>query len=177
MKNTGKHIDVSRLFIYFNGRIRDGMKESNMADEGTHITSAIVALKEVGCCKEDTHPYGETYVNQQPRPHCYTEAKNHCITEAMQLKTDLDEMKACLAQGYPFAFGLELFESFSQAETNGGKVPMPDLGNESQRKHHGWHAMLAVGYSDRSQCFIVRNSWGDKWVSAVHKRMTFLECR
>ena len=85
------------------------MQESNMVDEGTFITSAIAALKELGCCKEDTHPYSETSVNEKPKPHCYTEAKNHCIAEGMQLKTDLDEVKACLAQGYPFAFGLELF--------------------------------------------------------------------
>lgn len=27
--------------------------------------------------------------------------------------------------------------------------------------------MLAVGYSDQSQAFIVRNSWGADWVSGV----------
>ena len=27
------------------------------------------------------------------------------------------------------------------------------------------HALLAVGYSDQSQAFIVRNSWGENWVS------------
>jgi C1A family cysteine protease len=26
------------------------------------------------------------------------------------------------------------------------------------------HALLAVGYSDQSQSFIVRNSWGENWV-------------
>lgn len=167
MKNTTKHIDVSRLFIYFNSRIKDGAQESNIKDKGTHIRSAIAGLKEFGCCKEKLHPYEPSNTNRKPEPNCYLEAKKYCITEGMQLKTDLDEMKACLAQGYPFAFGLELFETFSQAETNGGKVNMPDFNNESQRKHHGWHALLAVGYSDKSRCFIVRNSWGEKWVSLL----------
>ena len=27
------------------------------------------------------------------------------------------------------------------------------------------HALLAVGYSDQSKAFIVRNSWGEDWVS------------
>jgi len=26
------------------------------------------------------------------------------------------------------------------------------------------HALLAVGYSDQSKAFIVRNSWGEQWV-------------
>lgn len=26
------------------------------------------------------------------------------------------------------------------------------------------HAMLAVGYSDHSKSFIIRNSWGEDWV-------------
>ncbi|UJR08053.1 hypothetical protein I4U23_012330 [Adineta vaga] len=163
MKNTGKHVDVSRLFIYFNGRIKDGAQESNMKDSGTFIKSAIAGLTEFGCCKEKLHPYETSSVNRKPLSNCYAEAKKYCITNGMQLKTELDEMKACLAQGYPFTFGLQLFKSFSQAETNGGRVPMPDVGTEAQRQEHGWHAMLAVGYSDRSQCFIVRNSWGEKW--------------
>jgi C1A family cysteine protease len=26
------------------------------------------------------------------------------------------------------------------------------------------HALLAVGYSDQSESFVVRNSWGQNWV-------------
>ena len=33
------------------------------------------------------------------------------------------------------------------------------------------HAMLAVGYSDRSQSFIVRNSWGEDWVTDYPKNV------
>ncbi|CAF4812951.1 unnamed protein product, partial [Rotaria sp. Silwood1] len=48
------------------------------------------------------------------------------------------------------------------AETNGGIVPMPQP-DEAINDNHGTHAMLAVGYSDRAKCFIVRNSWGTEW--------------
>ena len=31
--------------------------------------------------------------------------------------------------------------------------------------------MLAVGYSDQSQAFIVRNSWGQIWVIDIHSTL------
>jgi C1A family cysteine protease len=32
-----------------------------------------------------------------------------------------------------------------------------------RQKPKGNHAVLAVGYDDSKELFIVRNSWGDKW--------------
>ena len=165
MKNSRKHIDVSRLFIYYNGRVEDGLQEYNMEDRGTYIRSAIAGLAKHGCCKESSFPYHNTYAKQKPPPQCYSEASNYRIKTAMHVRTDLDEMKACLAEGFPFTFGLRLFKSFHQAETNGGRVPMPQPHLEPATAQHSMHAMLAVGYSDPSSCFIVRNSWGQQWVS------------
>ncbi|CAF1188428.1 unnamed protein product [Adineta steineri] len=173
-KNSGQHIDFSRLFIYYNARIQDGEQEDDLEDQGTYITSAIEALKKIGCCKEELHPYREAYINHKPPQPCYLEAAKYRISEGMQLKIDLEEMKACLAQGYPFAFGLKIFESFAKAEENNrGRVPMPTDRDKSSDEEPGWHAMLAVGYSDLSECFIVRNSWGATWVSTIHRLLKF----
>jgi C1A family cysteine protease len=69
-------------------------------------------------------------------------------------------MKACLASGYPFAFGFSVYESFeSDAVAASGVVPLP----ASSEELLGGHAVLAVGYDDASQRFIVRNSWGEGW--------------
>ena len=168
-KNTGKHIDVSRLFIYYNGRKKDGLQDYNMKDGGTRIPNAIEALAEFGCCKEELFPFDITNVNHKPPEKCYEDAKNYRIKEGMQLRGDLDEMKACLAQGYPFVFGLALFNSFIEAETNGGRVPMPVRDDNMGKEFIGDHAMLAAGYSDRSNCFIVQNSAGAEWVSFSDK--------
>jgi C1A family cysteine protease len=40
-----------------------------------------------------------------------------------------------------------------------GKVPLPPRGEQLI----GGHAVLAVGYDDAEQSFIVRNSWGTSW--------------
>ncbi|CAF1930612.1 unnamed protein product [Rotaria magnacalcarata] len=162
-KNTKKHVDVSRLFIYYNGRTLDNIHTYQMNDNGTYIYAAIEGLKKYGCCKEEIHLFNEAIINQKPSQQCFTEGAKHRIKDAFQVRVDLNEMKGCLAEGFPFVFGLSLFQSFAQAQTNGGRVPTPNPTFEPKSASHGSHAMLAVGYSDQSQCFIVRNSWGTEW--------------
>lgn len=40
---------------------------------------------------------------------------------------------------------------------------MPSPNSEEGLRVHGHHAMLCVGYSDKHQVFIVRNSWSENW--------------
>ncbi|CAF4046838.1 unnamed protein product [Adineta steineri] len=151
---------VSRLFIYYNGRVKEDSK-SAVTDSGCTMTSAIEALEESGVCLESIWPYDISQVNTRPSDEAYQAATGHKITQAMQVNIDLNEMKSCLAQGFPFAFGLKLYTSFDQAAKT-GVVPMPN-DSDQNRKSDGSHALLAVGYSDQSKSFIVRNSWGEDW--------------
>ncbi|CAF3908045.1 unnamed protein product [Rotaria sp. Silwood2] len=161
-KSYSTQIDVSRLFIYYNARYRDN-PSGEITDSGCMIDEAISALSEYGTCLESLWPYELLSVNIQPSAEAYESAKYHTIVDWLQVKINLKEMKAALAQGYPFIFGAELFNSFSMA-TQSGVVPVPTA---TERIYHfeffSYHAMLAVGYSDRSQMFIVRNSWGPEW--------------
>jgi C1A family cysteine protease len=53
-----------------------------------------------------------------------------------------------------------VYDSFESPEVaSTGEVPMP--GADEQLR--GGHAVLAVGYDDSTQRFLVRNSWGDQW--------------
>ena len=124
-KGNGQNVDVSRLFIYYNGRVKEnGGDDSNITDSGCSMTSAIEALEESGTCLESIWPYDISQVNVRPGDDAYEQGKQHKITEALQVKIDLNEMKSCLAQGFPFAFGLKLFSSFDKAAQT-GVVPMP----------------------------------------------------
>jgi len=50
-----------------------------------------------------------------------------------------------------------VYQSFeSDAVAKSGDVPMPG----PSEKIMGGHAVVAVGYDDSTQRFIVRNSWG-----------------
>ncbi|CAF1251796.1 unnamed protein product [Adineta steineri] len=158
-KRYGRNIDVSRLFIYYTGRAKKN--EDIIKDTGCSMTHIIEALEESGTCLESLWPYDIPSVNKKPNDHAYEQAKNHKITDAFKLNFDLNEMKTCLAQGFPFAFGIHLYKSFNKATTC-GVVPQPTA-DEQARDKHASHAMLAVGYSDQSQAFICRNSWGNSW--------------
>jgi C1A family cysteine protease len=69
-------------------------------------------------------------------------------------------MKGCLADGFPFVFGFTVYESFESAEVaRTGMLQMP----KPREGVAGGHAVLAVGYDDKTERFVVRNSWGSSW--------------
>lgn len=105
-----------------------------MKDCGSSITFTIEALEEHGACHTEFWPYELEKVNDEPNAEAYEKAKQNTITEAFQLNNDLLEMKSCLAQGLPFAFGITLFETFDQAKAK-GVVTTPALHEAFRKKH------------------------------------------
>jgi C1A family cysteine protease len=105
-------------------------------------------------------PYQIEKFSDQPSADCYKNGLTHLIKLYSRVPRSLNSMKGCLADGFPFVFGFTVYESFEgEAVAKTGVVPMP-TGKEAVV---GGHAVLAVGYIDSEQMFIVRNSWGPKW--------------
>jgi hypothetical protein len=127
---------MSRLFIYYNGRARDPTLAQNLeVDNGCFITDAIESLQQFGTCDENNWPFREEAIPLKPHDRAYQEAQKYTILEYNDVKVDLYQMKACLAQGFPFIFGLELFKSFGESEHNGGIVRYP-AENETAADNH-----------------------------------------
>jgi C1A family cysteine protease len=155
-KHNVPFIDASRLFIYYNERVIEGTVKS---DSGAMIRDGIKTLKKQGVCSEKRWPYTVSKFTVKPGTACYKEALAHQITSYRRIIT-LDEMRTCLAEGYPFVFGFTVYESFeSQEVAKSGTVNMP----QPQERAVGGHAVLGVGYDDAEKRFIVRNSWGTAW--------------
>lgn len=132
-KTHNINIDVSRLFIYYNGRVKN-THSTTVTDSGCSMTNAIEALEEFGTCLESVCPYDISRVNERPSDEAFEKGSQHKIKQALQVKIDLNEMKSCLAQGFPFAFGLRLYTSFDQAAKT-GIVSMPDETEQSRSEH------------------------------------------
>ncbi len=147
----------SRLFIYYNERTLEGTVS---LDHGAHIRNGIKSVANQGACPEEMWRYDIAKFQDRPGDECYTVATEYKAISYQRVDRDLDQMKGCLASGYPFVFGFSVYESFeSQEVRQTGHTPMPAKGE----KLLGGHAVLAVGYEDANQWFIVRNSWGSEW--------------
>jgi C1A family cysteine protease len=155
-KNNVPFVDASRLFIYYNERAMEGTIKS---DAGAMIRDGIKTLKKQGVCSETRWPYVISKFAVKPNTACYKDALKHQITSYHRIVT-LDDMRTCLADGFPFVFGFTVYESFeSQEVARSGIVQLPQPAERSL----GGHAVLAVGYDDEERRFIVRNSWGIDW--------------
>ena len=155
-KDKVKFVDLSRLFIYYNERV---IEHTVKSDSGAMIRDGIKTLKNQGVCSEKTWPYVIEKFAVRPGRASYQEAVEHQIISYQRILT-LDQMRACLAEGFPFVFGFTVYESFeSQQVARSGIVQMPQSGERVV----GGHAVMAVGYTDAEKRFIVRNSWGTAW--------------
>ena len=152
-------VDLSRLFVYFNERAIAGNVAS---DSGAFLRDGIKSLAKLGVCDENQWPYRILDYKIKPSAACYKSAKQHAITSYHRLET-VDEMRACLAEGFPFVFGFTVYEAFESAEMEKSgilKMPAP------AERNVGGHAVMAAGYSDQAKRFLVRNSWGASWGQA-----------
>lgn len=157
MKQKLNDFIPSRLFIYYNERLIEGTVNS---DSGAMIRDGIKSVGNQGDCPETEWPYNIANFAEKPPAKCYRDAVKHKAILYQRLIRNLNQMRGCLAAGYPFTVGFSVYESFeSQQVSQTGNAPMPAAGE----KLLGGHAVLAVGYDDSQQRFILRNSWGSNW--------------
>lgn len=156
VKNGRPFVDLSRLFVYYNERL---IEHTVSSDSGAMIRDGIKTLVKQGVCSETRWPYVIDRFARKPGAACYAEAADHQVTSYHRILT-LDEMRACLAEGFPFVFGFTVYEGFeSDTVARTGIVNMPTPGERVL----GGHAVLCVGYNEPQKRFIVRNSWGAGW--------------
>jgi C1A family cysteine protease len=147
----------SRLFIYYNERVIEGTVDE---DAGAMIRDGIKSVARQGAPHETLWPYVLAKFRTKPSAPAYTDAAKHTAVLYQRVTRALDQMKGCLASGYPFILGFSVYESFeTQAVAASGHAPMP----KPTETLLGGHAVIAIGYEDDEQWFVMRNSWGARW--------------
>lgn len=157
----------SRLFIYYNERV---MEHTVASDSGAQIRDGIKSVAKQGVCPEAEWPYDIRQFATKPPGAAYADALNCKALSYQRVTRTLSQMKGCLAAGYPFVLGFTVyaeFESKAVASTGVLNLPGPKEGLL------GGHAVLAVGYDDALQRFIIRNSWGNQWGQAGYFTMPY----
>lgn len=147
----------SRLFIYYNERAIEG---SVGFDGGAQLRDGIKAVNALGACDERDWPYDIARFAERPPEQAYRDALMDRALLYQRLPQATAQMRACLAAGYPFVFGFTVYESFETAAVAAtGQASLPRPGERAV----GGHAVMAVGYEDDGERFLVRNSWGAGW--------------
>ncbi|MEZ4335121.1 MAG: C1 family peptidase [Sandaracinaceae bacterium] len=155
-RETGQHVDLSRVFVYFNQRLWDDCVRDDL---GASLGDGVRVLSRLGAPTERTWPYHPDLFAVQPPEAVYTEARAFRAVDWWAVPVDPDAFRGCLAAGFPIAFGTKVTESFVRTSRS-GECGMPSGADD---RRHGRHALLAVGYDDRRRVFVVRNSWGADW--------------
>ncbi len=158
MREKEQAFTPSRLFIYYNERVIEGTVSS---DSGAQIRDGVKSVNKQGAPPEDSDwPYDITKFADKPPQKAYDDAAQHQSILYQRLTPTLGQLKGCLASGFPFVFGFVVYESFEGPQVaSTGEAQLPQAGE----KQLGGHAVLAVGYDESQQRFIVRNSWGAGW--------------
>lgn len=162
-REDGKYIDKSRLYVYYNTRDLEGTTHE---DAGATLRDTIKSLVKWGACPEQGWrgwPYDEAKALVKPSFWCYWWARRRGMIKEYRkiIENDVQDMKECLAQGYPFIFGFMVTDAFMNDHNLAltGAMKMP----QGTEKIVGGHAVCAAGYDDNRQAFIIRNSWGTEW--------------
>lgn len=153
-KTDPSNPDLSERFVYYNA-LHKNQGTDEVADEGSSFYDIVESLSDEGLASESVCPYSEKLV--KPSKEAYEDGKKRLVKVAKNVNVNHASITSALAEGYPVAISLRVFDSFI-ADKNGFVYrPTED---EINAGDSGNHAMVICGYSEEDKIYIVRNSWG-----------------
>ncbi|CAF1355945.1 unnamed protein product [Rotaria magnacalcarata] len=134
-----RDIDISRLFIYYNGQII-GQKTHNVRDDGVYQRDIALGLRKYGLCQENTWRYEVYNLNKEP-----------------------STIEICLHNQIPVLIDIILIDQARRnIQINPGYLSVPSENNALINQSY-FHTVVLVGYNRDKKYFIGRNSWGTGW--------------
>lgn len=170
-KREGKpHVDLSRLFVYFNAR---RMRGAEGTDAGATMADSLASLLAFGAPPEEMWPYDMDTLTKLPGDAVYDKARPNQPTEYARID-GLDAIKGAVAREHPVVFASFVPQRCYDEARRTGVVPAATAAElDTMRSLHGNHAMLVVGYDQDDKTFLIRNSWGEGFGDKGYCRMPF----
>jgi len=150
------YFDLSEQWVYHNCKKIDGIPNTS----GTYLRTALKVLHKIGVPTEAGWKYTDSPDIGKPESWSHMVAKWNRIGSYESINS-LQELKSALCDS-PVMMGMEVFEEMVKSRLVGGVVPMP---NKSSRRFGG-HAVLAVGFDDKTGLIKYKNSWSRFWGEA-----------
>lgn len=151
----------SPLFTYYATRLMENTVDK---DCGASVRDAIKSTVVYGVAPELFWKYNPSKFSVKPPEGVWTEASKHESLKYLRIdNTDPNHLISCINEGYPFVFGMNVYNSFMSSKVSStGVVPLP---NTKTEKLLGGHCMMGVGYqgTGANMSLIVQNSWSRRW--------------
>lgn len=146
----------SRLFLYDNGKIIDGLDVTQ--DSGCSIRGLLKGVSKYFCCDEKEFWYIAQNALKKPQDSAYKAALKYKHFQYYSVPQSLFAIKKCISDGHPVIIGIAIYDSFESDKCMiTGDIPIPDIAKETLL---GRHCVNLCGYDDKTQTFLLRNSWG-----------------
>ena len=128
------------------------MEHTVNSDAGAQIRDGVKSVADLGVCPETEWPYDINKFADKPTPKCYTDAKKCEAVGYQRLdSTNLNQLKGCIASGFPFVFGFTVYDAFESPEM--AKTVCLEPPTRSERESSGWPRGARSGLRRRSPAF------------------------
>ena len=161
LKRQGEDFMPSRLWIYYQERLIEGTTDR---DSGAVLRDGLKVVGR-GVCPESDWPYDiSTFTGPPPAAAVQDAPRSRAVNYFSLHLGPGAPLRACLAAGFPFAFGFQVPQSFEGLGAASPYLPLP----APDEPFVGGHAVMAVGYDFTCErfpapVFEIRNSWGPDW--------------
>jgi hypothetical protein len=152
----------SRLFICCNER---DMECTVATDSGARIRDGIKGVANLGDCPETEWPYDSGKFATKPAANCFRDAVKYKAVLYQCVMQTLNQIRGCLASGYPFVLDFSVYESFeSTAVAKTGIVPMPASSEKPTRRPRGARGRLRQCPATLHRPQFIGKKLGHVWV-------------
>lgn len=160
--DAAREVDLSEAHLFY----CHAAKEKRTCETGWFVTAALRAAESKGVVDEQCFPYK---AGDQECRVCAKAEERLMRVKGWEACSTHAEMKRWLRKTGPLVTAMTIYADFQKYASG---IYQPVLGSDL-----GGHAVLCIGYDDKEQCWIAKNSWrGTKWGEGGFFRIAYGAC-